>query len=44
MDAIPLKSMVRSNPGIILLKKNVVVKKWGAYNLPSFETVQKYMN
>ncbi|MBP7512095.1 MAG: DoxX family protein [Bacteroidia bacterium] len=44
MDAIPLKSMVRSNPGIILLKKNVVVKKWGAYNLPSYETVQKYMN
>lgn len=43
MDAIPLKSMVRSNPGIILLKKNVVIKKWGAYNLPTIETVQKYM-
>lgn len=43
MDAIPLKSMVRSNPGVILLKGNTVIKKWGAYNLPSFETLQKYM-
>ncbi|MCF8255130.1 MAG: DoxX family protein [Bacteroidia bacterium] len=44
MDAIPLKSMVRSNPGILLLKGNVVVKKWGAYNLPTYSTLQKYMN
>lgn len=43
MDAIPLKSMVRSNPGILLLKDNVVVKKWGAYNLPTMATLQKYM-
>ncbi|MDZ4666290.1 MAG: DoxX family protein [bacterium] len=43
MDAIPLKSMLRSNPGVMLLNKNVVVKKWGAYNIPSFATVQKYM-
>lgn len=44
MDAIPLKSMVRSNPGAILLKGNNVIKKWGAYNLPSFETLKKYMH
>lgn len=44
MDAIPLKSMVRSNPGLILLKDNVVIKKWGEYNLPSFTTLKKYMN
>lgn len=43
MDATPLKSMVRSNPGLLLLKGNTVVKKWSAYNLPSFETVKKYM-
>jgi uncharacterized membrane protein YphA (DoxX/SURF4 family) len=43
MDDIPLKSMVRSNPGIILLKGNVVVKKWSAYQLPSRETLQKLM-
>jgi uncharacterized membrane protein YphA (DoxX/SURF4 family) len=44
MDAIPLKSMVRSNPAIMLMKDNVVIKKWGAYNLPSMSTLQKYMN
>ena len=44
MDAIPLKSMVRSNPGIILMKDNIVVKKWGAYNLPSYSTLKKYMD
>jgi hypothetical protein len=43
MDATPLKSMVRSNPGLLLLKGNVVVKKWGAYNLPTYEIVLKYM-
>lgn len=43
MDATPLKSMVRSNPGLVLLNGSTVVKKWSAYNLPSFETVKKYM-
>lgn len=43
MDDIPLKSMVRSNPGVLLLKGNTVVKKWGAYNIPSWETLQKLM-
>jgi len=43
MDAIPLKSMVRSNPGIMLMKKNTIVKKWSSYNLPSYEVVKKYM-
>jgi len=43
MDAIPIKSMVRSNPGILLLKDNTVVKKWGAYNIPAYSTVLKYI-
>lgn len=43
MDAIPLKSMVRSNPGLILLKNNVVVKKWGAFNLPDPTVLKKYI-
>jgi uncharacterized membrane protein YphA (DoxX/SURF4 family) len=43
MDDIPLKSMVRSNPGIMLLKGNTVIKKWSAYQLPSWETLQKMM-
>lgn len=44
MDATPLKSMVRSNPGVMLMKGNVVVKKWSSYAIPSMETLKKYMN
>ncbi len=43
MDGTPLKSMVRSNPGLMLMKGNVVVKKWSAFNFPTYETVLKYM-
>lgn len=43
MDATPLKSMVRSNPGLLLLKDNVVIKKWGAYGIPTFDKVKLYM-
>lgn len=43
MDATPLKSMVRSNPGIMLLKGNVVVKKWSSYAIPTMESIKKYM-
>jgi uncharacterized membrane protein YphA (DoxX/SURF4 family) len=43
MDATPVKSMIRSNPGVMLWKGNVVVKKWSGYAIPSMETVKKYM-
>jgi uncharacterized membrane protein YphA (DoxX/SURF4 family) len=43
MDGTPIKSMVRSSPGIMLMKGSTVVKKWSSYNFPTFETVQKYM-
>jgi uncharacterized membrane protein YphA (DoxX/SURF4 family) len=43
MDVTPLKSMVRSNPGLLLMKDNVVVKKWSAYGIPTFEKVKLYM-
>lgn len=35
-DAVPLKSMVRANPGILLLKNGVVVNKWHYHSMPSF--------
>ncbi|MDA9555534.1 DoxX family protein [Pelobium sp.] len=35
-DAVPLKSMVRSNPGLILLKNGVIINKWPASALPSY--------
>lgn len=40
-DAVPLKSMVRSNPGILLFKNGVVINKWSAHQIPSFEDLSK---
>ncbi|WP_231492155.1 BT_3928 family protein [Pedobacter sp. Leaf170] len=44
-DAVPLKSMVRANPGIILLKNGVIVNKWHFHNMPSFDDLSnKYFS
>ena len=40
-DATTLKTMVRSNPGIILLKDGRVMGKWGRNNLPSISKLEK---
>ncbi|ATP57744.1 DoxX family protein [Pedobacter ginsengisoli] len=40
-DAVPLKSMVRANPGVLLLKNGVVVNKWHYNNVPSFDELTK---
>jgi uncharacterized membrane protein YphA (DoxX/SURF4 family) len=39
-DATALKSMVRSNPGMMLLKDNVVLKKWHYNDFPSVEELR----
>ncbi|HMR18330.1 MAG TPA: DoxX family membrane protein [Sphingobacterium sp.] len=43
-DAVPLKSMVRSNPGVLLLQNGTVIKKWSKNSFPSKEElVNKYL-
>lgn len=44
-DAVPLKSMVRANPGVLLLKNGVIVNKWAYNTMPSFEELsEKYFS
>jgi uncharacterized membrane protein YphA (DoxX/SURF4 family) len=43
-DGVPLKSMVRSNPGIILLKNGTIVNKWHYHTVPDYDhLVKKYL-
>ena len=40
-DAITLKTIVRANPGILLMKKGTILGKWNANDLPDYESVKK---
>lgn len=40
-DAVPLKSMVRANPGILLMKNGTVINKWHYHTVPSYDELAK---
>ncbi len=40
-DEITLKTIVRSNPGIVLLKKGTILGKWHHNNTPSIEEIEE---
>lgn len=42
-DATVLKTMMRANPGLMLLKNGVVVGKWHHNDAPTFETIQQLL-
>ncbi len=44
VDGIVLKTMIRSNPGLILMKGSTIVMNWHYHNFPTYSEVkQKYM-
>jgi uncharacterized membrane protein YphA (DoxX/SURF4 family) len=43
VDEVPLKEMVRANPGILLLKNGTILNKWHYHTIPSYDNlVKKY--
>jgi len=41
VDEVPLKEMVRANPGVLLLKNGVIINKWHYHSLPKYDDLVK---
>jgi uncharacterized membrane protein YphA (DoxX/SURF4 family) len=42
-DQTTLKTIIRSNPGVLLLKNNLILKKWPSRRLPDAKEIYKYL-
>jgi uncharacterized membrane protein YphA (DoxX/SURF4 family) len=40
-DEVPLKSIVRANPGVLLMKNGVILNKWHHHSVPRYEDLVK---
>ncbi|HVS91302.1 MAG TPA: BT_3928 family protein [Mucilaginibacter sp.] len=40
-DEVPLKTMVRANPGVLLLRNGTILGKWHYHNVPSYDNLVK---
>jgi uncharacterized membrane protein YphA (DoxX/SURF4 family) len=41
VDEVPLKEMVRANPGVLLLKNGTIINKWHYHTLPTYDELVK---
>lgn len=44
LDATPIKTMMRSNPGVMLIKDCVVIDKWHCNHLPAWQQIKAQYN
>jgi len=38
---VPLKEMVRANPGILLMKNGTIINKWHYHTMPNLDQLTK---
>jgi hypothetical protein len=42
-DRTTLKTIIRANPGVLLMRGNVIKGKWSDRNIPSYEEIKAMM-